>query len=118
MTGALPGKVLGDRFVVGEPLGGGGMRAVHRGGDERLNKDVAIEFLRKGLADDALLRERLRREAMALAKLRHPGIVSVLDFGESEGELYIVLELVRGVTLEQALFGGPLGRRARRRSTE
>lgn len=102
------GKRLGDRFVVGEELGGGGMSAVHRGRDERLNEDVAIKFLRKVFAEDPLVRERFRREAMALAKLRHPGIVSVLDFGEADGELYIVLELVKGTTLEHTLFAGAM----------
>ena len=106
------GSKIGDRFIVEEELGSGGMSAVHRGLDTRLHEHVAIKFLRKAYADDPVVRERFRREAMALAKLRHPGIVSVLDFGEtsseSGGELYIVLELVKGTTLEAALFKGPL----------
>lgn len=112
------GKTIGDRFVVQEELGAGGMSAVHRGLDTRLNEAVAIKFLRKSFAADPVVRERFRREAMSLAKLRHPGIVSVLDFGEtpgdpdsfsdSAGELYIVLELVKGVTLETMLFQGRL----------
>lgn len=106
------GTKIGDRFIVEEELGSGGMSAVHRGLDTRLNEQVAIKFLRKIYADDPVVRERFRREAISLAKLRHPGIVAVLDFGETPpeqgAELYIVLELVKGTTLETALFKGPL----------
>jgi serine/threonine-protein kinase len=102
------GKTIGDRFVVQEELGSGGMSAVHRGLDTRLNEAVAIKFLRKGYEADPVVRERFRREAMSLAKLRHPGIVAVLDFGEADGHPYIVLELVKGTTLEVALFSGRL----------
>jgi serine/threonine-protein kinase len=102
------GKTIGDRFVVQEELGSGGMSAVHRGLDTRLNEAVAIKFLRKGYEADPVVRERFRREAMSLAKLRHPGIVAVLDFGEADGAPYIVLELVKGTTLEVALFRGRL----------
>jgi serine/threonine protein kinase len=94
---------LGDRFVVGAPLGAGGMGSIHRGRDERLGEDVAIKILKPAHLDDAVLRERFRREALSLAKLRHPGIVTVLDFGEAEGDLYTVLELVRGETLERVM---------------
>jgi serine/threonine-protein kinase len=102
------GKTIGDRFVVQEELGSGGMSAVHRGLDTRLNEAVAIKFLRKGYEADPVVRERFRREAMSLAKLRHPGIVAVLDFGEADGHPYIVLELIKGTTLEVALFSGRL----------
>ena len=92
---------LGDRFVVEEELGSGGMGSIHRGRDEHLGDEVAIKILKPGHLADPVLRERFRREARSLAKLRHPGIVSVLDFGEGDsGELYTVLELVRGETLE------------------
>lgn len=102
------GRKLGDRFIVDAVLGSGGMSSIHRGRDLRLDEEVAIKFLRRSYADDPIIRERFRREAMSLARLRHPGIVSVFDFGEAEGELYIVLELVLGTTLEAMLFRGPL----------
>lgn len=97
------GRRVGDRFVVEAPLGHGGMGSIHRGKDERLGEAVAIKFLRRALLDDPVLRERFRREALSLAKLRHPAIVSVLDFGEADGDLYMVLELVDGETLEEVL---------------
>ena len=95
---------LGGRFVVEEELGSGGMGCIHRGRDERLGDEVAVKILKPGHLADPVLRERFRREARSLAKLRHPGIVTVLDFGEAEsGELYTVLELVRGATLERVM---------------
>jgi eukaryotic-like serine/threonine-protein kinase len=94
---------LGDRFVVEEALGAGGMGSIYRGRDERLGEEVAIKILKPAHLDDAVLRERFRREALSLAKLRHPGIVTVLDFGEADGDLYTVLELVRGETLERVM---------------
>jgi len=94
---------FGDRFVLESPLGAGGMGSIYRGRDERLGEAVAIKILKRALLDDVVLRERFRREALSLAKLRHPGIVTVLDFGEAEGDLYTVLELVSGETLEQLM---------------
>ncbi len=94
---------LGDRFVIESPLGAGGMGSIYRGRDERLDEEVAIKILKPAHLDDAVLRERFRREALSLAKLRHPGIVTVLDFGEADGDLYTVLELVRGETLERVM---------------
>jgi serine/threonine-protein kinase len=93
------GRRVGERFVVESPLGAGGMGSIYQGKDERLGEAVAIKFLKHALHGDSVLRERFRREALSLAKLRHPGIVTVLDFGEADGELYTVLELVRGSTL-------------------
>jgi serine/threonine-protein kinase len=94
---------IGDRFVLGEPLGAGGMGSIYRARDERLGQDVAIKVLKRALLEDGVLRERFRREALSLAKLRHPGIVTVYDSGESDGDLYTVLELVQGETLERII---------------
>lgn len=95
--------MLGGRFVVGEAIGSGGMGSIHQGRDERLGAPVAIKLLKRSLLEDPIIRERFRREALSLAKLRHPGIVTVLDFGEADGDMYTVLELVEGETLEQAM---------------
>ena len=97
---------IADRFVIEGPLGAGGMGSIFRARDERLGEDVAIKILKRSLLEDPVLRERFRREALSLAKLRHPGIVAVYDSGESEGDLYTVLELVRGETLELVMERG------------
>ena len=94
---------IGDRFVVGEPLAAGGMGSIYRGHDERLGQDVAIKIMKHALAGDPVARERFRREARSLAKLRHPNIVTVLDSGEADGDLYTVMELVPGETLESVM---------------
>jgi serine/threonine-protein kinase len=94
---------LGDRFTVLEPLGAGAMGSIFRGADASTGRPVAIKILKRALLDDAVLRERFRREAIALAALHHPGIVSVVDFGEAGGDLWMALELLDGETLEAIL---------------
>ena len=100
MSEASPRRRIADRFVLGRPLGAGGMGSIFRARDERLGADVAIKLLKRSLLEDAVLRERFRREALSLARLRHPGIVTVIDYGEDLGDLYTVLELVEGETLD------------------
>ena len=100
MSEASTRRRIADRFVLGGPLGAGGMGSIFRARDEHLGADVAIKLLKRSLLEDAVLRERFRREALSLARLRHPGIVTVLDYGEDEGDLYTVLELVEGETLD------------------
>jgi hypothetical protein len=97
------GRVVGGKFRVDAPLGGGGMGAIYRGTHLELGEPVAIKFLRRHLALDGLLRKRFRREAVALARVRHPGIVSILDFGEEDEDLFAVMELVSGKTLQAVL---------------
>lgn len=89
-------------------LGRGGMGAVYRGRQSRLDRDVAIkvlpETLTKGGEDELKFAERFELEARAMAKFNHPSIVSVFDFGEtSEGQLYFVMEFVEGMDIYQYL---------------
>src|SRR4051794_14592351 len=108
------GRLLGERYQVGELLGYGGMAEVHRGRDLRLGRDVAIKMLRPDLARDDNFQLRFRREAQNSASLNHPAIVAVYDTGEERGpagELlpYIVMEFVNGRTLKEVLAAeGPL----------
>jgi serine/threonine-protein kinase len=102
------GRLLGDRYQVGELLGYGGMAEVHRGRDLRLGRDVAIKMLRTDLARDRTFQERFRREAQNAASLNHPAIVAVYDTGEERaptGETipFIVMEFVNGRTLKEVL---------------
>jgi serine/threonine-protein kinase len=102
------GRLLGERYQVGEVLGYGGMAEVHRGRDLRLGRDVAIKMLRADLARDDNFQLRFRREAQNSASLNHPAIVAVYDTGEEigpNGETlpFIVMEFVNGRTLKEVL---------------
>jgi eukaryotic-like serine/threonine-protein kinase len=90
--------VIADRYELGERLGHGGMSTVQLAFDQRLRRDVAVKLLAEHLADDPTFVERFRREALAAARLVHPNIVAVFDFGldEASGRHYIVMEYVRG----------------------
>src|SRR5262245_25725373 len=72
----------------------GGMGAVYRAKQKRLGRAVALKVLHRELSGDPVFVERFLREAQALAKLAHPGIVSVHDYGEREGRCYLVMEHV------------------------
>ena len=94
----MAGQVLAGRYELGERLGVGGMSTVVRAFDDRLERDVAIKLLAEHLADDEQFVARFRREALSVARLVHPNIVQVFDFGldEATHRQYIVMELVRG----------------------
>jgi class 3 adenylate cyclase/tetratricopeptide (TPR) repeat protein len=90
-------------------LGSGGMGAVWRAWDERLKRPVAIKQVRPDLSDQPGVRQRLRHEAAAAARLNHPAIVHVYDILEVGDTDWIVMELVEGETLAEILAAGPLG---------
>ncbi|HLF80576.1 MAG TPA: protein kinase, partial [Anaerolineales bacterium] len=94
----MQGVSLGDRYLLQEQIGQGGMGTVWRGFDSLLERQVAIKLLNpEGFATEG--RARLLAEARAIAKLDHPNIVAVHDAGESDGSPYIVMELVEGHNL-------------------
>ncbi|HEY7727023.1 MAG TPA: protein kinase [Candidatus Eisenbacteria bacterium] len=101
------GTTLGHYRIL-ESLGSGGMGVVYRAHDERLRRDVAVKVLppEAGLDDPA--RARLRREALTLSRLNHPGIGAVYDLDTEGGVDYLVMELVPGQTLDERLREGPL----------
>ena len=94
-----PGDTLGPYTIV-DLLGVGGMGEVYRATDARLNREVAIKVLPAEVGEDRLALERFRREAQIASRLQHPGIVSVVDVGESEGNHYYAMEYVKGPTLQ------------------
>ncbi|MBB4748385.1 serine/threonine-protein kinase [Actinoplanes lobatus] len=101
---------LAGRYRLIEKLGTGGMSVVWRGYDEILGRDVAVKVLEPGLAEDRTFRDRLRQEALAAARLCHPHITGIHDFGEApiSDRLtvpYVVMELNDGES-----FGSRLGR--------
>jgi eukaryotic-like serine/threonine-protein kinase len=103
--------VLGGRYRLVERLGEGGMSVVWRAHDEVLDRQVAVKVLSPRLVADQDSRQRIRAEAQAVAKLAHPNIAGVFDFGEhDDGERvpYIVMELLTGTTLAERLEDGPL----------
>lgn len=91
--------VLAGRYRLTAPLGEGGMAAVYRGRDLRLNREVAIKVLRDDLTRDPGFLQRFEREAQFVASLSHPNIVPVYDVGEDGTTRFIVMEYVRGRTL-------------------
>lgn len=113
-VGSLAGQKIAQYRVM-EKLGGGGMGVVYRAHDERLDRDIALKVLPAGLLADETARKRFRNEALALAKLNHPHIETVHDFGSEHGIDFLVMELVHGVPLSQKLRDGPLDERSTRR---
>ncbi|MQW76296.1 protein kinase [Nocardioides sp. dk4132] len=114
LLGPTP-RILHGRYEVGEVIGRGGMAEVRRGHDLRSGRTVAIKMLRKDLARDAQLHQRLRREALTLAGLSHPAIVSVYDTGHhriDDGSTdgirvpFIVMEHIGGRSLKELLREG------------
>jgi len=91
-------EVIAGRYEVGERLGFGGMSTVHLALDRRLERHVAVKLLAEHLVDDSQFVSRFRREALAAARLVHPNIVQVFDFGldDPTGRHYIVMEYIKG----------------------
>ena len=104
------GSRLGHYEIVGT-LGEGGMGEVYRARDPRLDRDVAIKVLSASLALDPGALARFEREAMSVAKLSHPNILSIFEFGRAGDTAFVVTELVDGETLRARLAGGALSSR-------
>lgn len=100
---SLPPRVLSDRYLLEERIAIGGMATVWRAHDEKLARTVAVKLLHKHLSSDRDFRERFRREAVAAAKLAHPGIVGIYDTGRDGDWVYLVMEFVQGVTLREVM---------------
>ncbi len=102
--GDLTGKTLGSYRVL-EALGRGGMAEVYKGYHSLLDRYVAIKVLHAHFMADPQFVERFQREAATVARLRHPNIVQVHDFGIQDAITYMVMEYVEGVTLKERLTG-------------
>ncbi|MGW2626154.1 protein kinase domain-containing protein [Micromonospora taraxaci] len=104
----IVGQVVGDRYRLVESIASGGMGDVWRAVDETLDRCVAVKMLQPRLVTDPGFGERFRREARAMAALRHPGVAQVYDYGEVSGPdapvlAYIVMECVQGQPLSERI---------------
>ncbi|MGI8425789.1 MAG: protein kinase domain-containing protein [Actinomycetota bacterium] len=99
---------FGDRYVITGRIGSGGMGEVLRARDSTLGRTVALKVLPVGMHLQPGVVERFRAEAQATARVSHPNVVQVHDWGEEDDAYYMVMEYVRGRTLRQILAAGPL----------
>ncbi len=96
-------RVLDGKYRLDRVIGRGGMGAVYRAMDLRLDRVVAVKITTGSMFGDAITLQRFAREARASAKLDHPNVVRAFDVGEVPGGAYLVLELLRGTTLRRRL---------------
>jgi len=101
-------RVIEDKYIVTKLLGRGGMGSVYLATQKRLNRPVAIKVLLSHLVGSSSMRSRFEREARIVARLRHPAIVTIHDFGVlASGHAYLVMEYLDGETLRKTISSGP-----------
>ncbi len=103
MRGVMQIEVLGDRYQLQDPIGRGGMATIYRARDLRMDRAVAVKVLREVYSTDPKFVRRFQVEAKAASALQHPNIVQVFDYGQTDGNYFIVMELVEGTDLRRYL---------------